>query len=83
MKNLSGQFPLVYTGMGVLDGTSGTPADVPGVGLKMVSVLFWNERCGQERGITEKFEEITKNIGEKGREKVKKVKETDIKSIAK
>ena len=26
--------------MGVLDGTSGTSADVPGVGLNMVSVSF-------------------------------------------
>ena len=41
--------------MGVLDGMSGTSADVPGVGLKMVSFLFYNEKCGWIRKIREKI----------------------------
>ena len=49
------------TTMGVLDGPSGTSADVPGVGRKMVSVSFRDERCRWERGIKEKLKEITKN----------------------
>ena len=67
--------------MGVLDGTSGTSADVPGVGLKMVSVSFWNEICWWERGIEEKLEEITENIGGKGGEKDDRQKKKKIKSI--
>jgi len=35
--------------MGVLDGTSGTSADVPGVGLKRASVSLWNEKYGWDR----------------------------------
>ena len=71
------------TAKGVLDGTSGTSADVPGVGLKLVSVSFCNKMCGWERGIKEKLKQITKNIEKKGEEKDKKGKKKKIKSIIK
>ena len=53
------------TTMGVLDGTSGTSADVPGVGLKMVSVSFWKGRSRWKRRINKKMEAKFNNIGRK------------------
>ena len=40
---------ILWTNMGVLDGTSGTSADVPGVGLKRASVSLSNKKYGWER----------------------------------
>ena len=45
--------------MGVLDGTSGTAADVPSVGLKRASVSFCNVGCGWERRKRENQAEYT------------------------
>ena len=39
--------------MGVLDGTSGTSADVPGGGLRMESVSFSDGKFGWEREMKE------------------------------
>ena len=41
--------------MGVLDGTSGTSADVPGVGLKILSVLFSIEIYLSKKGNQDKI----------------------------
>ena len=52
--------------MGVLDGTSGTSADVPGVGLNMVSVSFLKGRYKRKRGVNKQMEANLNNILKKG-----------------
>ena len=51
--------------MDIIEGTSGTSADVHSVDREMASASFWSKRCGWERGLERKNEGEIKEHSEK------------------